>query len=1629
MRKVFFWQDIAGDNKKFEPYRDQINRLISGEYKALSLEKLKYLSPTPIYSIRINREARILFTTFHGKICLLDVVLNHDYHKSKFLKKPGILNAFLGKRSSEEKSLPMRLKGNAAEDFEAYDRIEGIEVAAAGDIKNVALHNYQNQMVEFSEVQDNVLRSSLPLAISGPAGSGKSCVAMSMLINYVRENAGKEGAFPIVYATQSEKLVALMQAMWRENLAEELPPEAIIKFTTIKELYNEQIEEGWTLATSDIFSSWYNDYLYKIKSISKAGSKPSPILTQEKDDVWREFRIISGVSSKEEYLRLGEGQSTVTHELREVIFECNKAYIAHLEHNKLIEHELAILKPSDYKLAIIDEAQDLSYIQLKGLNSFANGQIVYMLGEHQILFDGLSRLAYLQQCFYRSPRPLSLIQLNGTYRSAQAILNVAMTMVKFKYGATGGATDKGEIIELRATGDMAGVEGRTLWLNPENKAELFSLNAEAISGKLAVIRWSEKGAKEARTAIGTPLVFLPAEVKGQEFDTAVLWDPFASAECFKACEKLKAHASGASAAGGKGHRAKKGESDTSFLPYFNELITAITRARKKLVIVHLGDYHKIEPLLEELYKVFPSLNDILCPKKASATMVAKPFGFAAEETLVPAAVDEVHWEEMALRQLILGNEKQAREIFKSTLKRPDADYEAFAIKHRLITSSGKDLKVSAAASMPAKEKLLSLDEIQRRETIRGKGKLHHADKFTFLKSHLELDPSCITNHYVRAWLKDSLNVNDPSFPLEKTLLYWLVTTDAGISVLRLIVYNAAANSDLLNIIPPKAWVNKANIGEKSENQVLLHLLVSSDSGCEILHLLLTKHPKFIDKIPDDAWITAPTTGEKANISALLELQVSVSGRKVLELLLAKKPKYKSLLPISKPVTVKDTTASSELKSAPVPAPSDNIRINVSDEFNTFKHVISLTENTSILDVKNILAKTLSCQVEDIILTNGDPGLNDSTTLKALKESRNKALLNLTVKAKAMPPAQLEESLTPSILLWSAIMRRRTGAIIPLRDIEAFRKAKVFDADFPEPTGIKPKDSKGIPTAISVAELMSFLRDSLRYLGYGGTLNVDLVNKVWGLENKLVISFGEFKRLMELFSLPTSHMIFSAAVRAAFLAAKKPVDGYLDKDQFTIMQHLAQALLPLATDILADAINSSCYGGANGAWAGFLPQEQVIECLKADGRVGAFMISLNGTGQLVISYLTSPEGDEDIGPRIKHEILEINYSVPEGPLDRFILGGINYPSVAEALANSKLFLKHPCVIGALSTVFGSVSSAKVATPKQIPSPWVQFDNLMQAQCGQIDRREFNSEYRSLIELASQRVYLAKDKLDDRDYLKIYNSSAMSRLMVSGDPSNNLRKYAFDGYHGILNYPNTCERLKDKLPGTYLLRASQSKKGSILLSFVSAARITLQCIINPSTEEPGKVVIELSSGSNKTFDSLLDAILTLSSPASEGMVPMLQNALPQYAPISANAMVVPWQELPLYPEPTCEASVGPDSSPVLPMDELPTNSSLISRSSSRLTIAADLEKIIDLVWKSLIDTKIPTIRYTIGGGAATTAPQLRPDTMPFADSVTALPVPALLSQGIFRGNLQALESDLTQLTTALAQLKTAVSATHK
>lgn len=672
MRNVFYWRGVCGDTDLLTSYKPYIDRLLAGDYKGLSLEKLHGVKGLPIYSIRVDNDhekrskksTRLLFTTYKGNIYLLSEVLNHKYKTNRFLKDPKILKAFLAKTGANlDIQIDEKLESSPFSADELKQELGASDDTPAGF---VPLDYYKQQFITLNGRQNEALQTKLPAIIYGSAGSGKTLVALTMLQDYVSRHRDSLTR-PVLYISQSPNLVDEMRKLWQETASPEMQDQVV--FSTYEEFVKKQLPKGYSLATSETFKTWFTHAIQQ----PKYNKCTIPTL----EEVWREFRIRSGYNTDKEYIELGIRKSTLSQEQRALICELYQNYLSELKAKRLVSLELSPWDEQEkYALVIADEAQDFAYGQLKKLFDLAyQGQLAYLLGDHQILFDGKSRLAYLREMFYsfNKDKKASEIELPGTYRCPQRVVSVANQLIALKYAVTGGKADDIET-EMKVNEDAESKRGTVLWVGQSDEAALDALREKAKSRHVAVVT-SPEYINEAKEKFKTGLVFTAEEIKGLEYKTIIVYRPLDNPDCERAAHLLKNQEEITLT---PKNRPKAGQGDESFLPYFNRLVTAVTRTSDELIVVQ-DDRHSIKPISQPLREVFAS----------------EPQG----EKTIPAVVIEAssaeEWEQEAQKLLRQGKETQARAIFIETLKRSDKEFHLFLQKHLPTSLTGNETLLMA----------------------------------------------------------------------------------------------------------------------------------------------------------------------------------------------------------------------------------------------------------------------------------------------------------------------------------------------------------------------------------------------------------------------------------------------------------------------------------------------------------------------------------------------------------------------------------------------------------------------------------------------------------------------------------------------------------------------------------------------------------------------------------------------------------------------------------------------------------------------------------------------------------------------------------------------------------------------
>ncbi len=519
-----------------------INRLLTGNYSQKNLEKL---TGHAIYSFRVSDAARLLFTTKRmgdsHYLLVLDYLPTHDYHKSRFLRS-GVLRHFL------EHHEPDDLIFTSV----SHEEAGALPISPAGETaRGVALDFYHRQFIELTTPQQTALQVPLPAVISGVAGSGKSCIALSLLSSYLLTPNDKGETRRVLYVSQSERLVASMQEAWRQ-LPISVDTTDSVEFVSYPDLVRHRLDaKAPGLVNFASFEAWYQG--------------PS------KKDMYEELRICSGYDEAS-YLALGRRQSLVNSEERQQIYTLYQRY---LDHQATFGYDPAFYtfdETNTYDCIVVDEAQDFSHGANKNLCRLVkNDQIIFCLDSHQQLYDRRSIRPYLLQQLGVDER--HHVQLNTTHRCPPPVVAVANIVIALKHRLVGGIADKHAVTEVVGDNQL------------EGNVQFFTLDALHASGWVA----TEKGThfavvtqaryrEQAQQLFQTDLVLTPEEIKGLEYPIVVAYQ-LCDDDTFKPIRKRL------STLGDKQpiHRAKTDAAE-EFAPVLNGIYTSFMRTQQTLII-------------------------------------------------------------------------------------------------------------------------------------------------------------------------------------------------------------------------------------------------------------------------------------------------------------------------------------------------------------------------------------------------------------------------------------------------------------------------------------------------------------------------------------------------------------------------------------------------------------------------------------------------------------------------------------------------------------------------------------------------------------------------------------------------------------------------------------------------------------------------------------------------------------------------------------------------------------------------------------------------------------------------------------------------------------------------------------
>lgn len=920
MKKLYFWRGALGDQEFLSTHQEALQALIEGTYTAGNLETLK--GHRNIFSYRLNRTERLLFTTLdvagHPYLLLLEHLPTHDYKNSHFLRS-GVLKRYLDLHGEELK--------NSAPTFEPIENIpQALQHIENIDKPPIALDFYKDEFIQLSEVQEEVLKATLPVVISGVAGSGKSCVAMSLITDAVKRYLDHPDGKPrkILYVTESARLADSMKNAWSNlPIAQELPKELTVEFKNYLELMQnlDEIHQHRLVDRAD-FEAGYAEFMKKQQHLAKVtGSKH---LDMDAEALYQEFRICSAYSEKA-YLALGERQSTLAKgQERQSLYTAYTRYITDLEKtNRLHPAFHRFVKTNDYDLIVMDEAQDLSHLQLQNLATLAKDlQIACCIDSHQSLRDALSKRPYLLEMLKRHERDVvSHIELPVTYRCPVKIARVADVLIQAKYHLTGGAADKKEAPSVLPHIEEGAGFGHALIIDTPTLKTWAWLNQQAQGAHFAVVTLPEF-VSEAEQYFQTHRIFTPDQIKGLEYDTVVVFHPFMT----QSMKTIAHHLDDFDPSSQKIHRPKKHEGPNAYVTSFNELLTSVTRAKQTLVIYE-----------EKTRNTAPFLNALLAVLGKTSLVEA--------EHQRATMIDD--WKNEIIRQINHGQIERARQMFHIHMGNSDETFETF-LEHlqqketQVPCPKAKTEESNSSKSMPQEKKVASPEKINPLEQEKkivlpslSTKATPSIDTKTILDLLKDFTPEHLSlflklSDFKSSWYKTPVDYNGRILPLIQHVLF--DTHKLQIFIMVLLSNASDKPSSILTLYAKKFMdsitaveeagrvftsleikilmgfcflIEPALLNQKDKHYLLNHAflsdgteeyientlifwLVGQEIGVEFIDKLFITQPQLFNSIPADLWLKDRSLANLA--SPLYYLALSETGQNLM-LRLFKSPHF------------------------------------------------------------------------------------------------------------------------------------------------------------------------------------------------------------------------------------------------------------------------------------------------------------------------------------------------------------------------------------------------------------------------------------------------------------------------------------------------------------------------------------------------------------------------------------------------------------------------------------------------------------------------------------------------------------------------------------------------------------------
>lgn len=535
--------------------------------------EIKKLTISGLYRAKLDYENRLLFKfgKYNGQtyVLLLEVILNHAYEKSRFLR---------GAKIDEDKLKALKSEKQVSEE-------EMIELNYINH--NTNKFHLLNKALSFDDLQQNIFNLKPPVIIVGSAGSGKTVLTLEKI---------KQLTGNVLYITLSPFLVDNSSRLYFSDYYVNVKQE--VDFLSFKE-YMETLK---VIPGKEVDFKSFNAWLLPRKH--SFGISDAYKLFEEFKGVITGIDITKPFLSKEDYLELGVKQSIFLKSEREKVYDIFTKYLEFLSENNL--HDLNIVSfqwleysRSKYDFIVIDEVQDFTniqlYIVLKSLKT--SGNFMLCGDSNQIVHPNFFSWTNVKTMFYKheiSGENINVLHTN--YRNSSEVTAIANKLLLIK-NARFGSIDKESNFLIESLAENKG--NVNFYVDSQNRRKQLNDSTKR-STKYAVLVMTQGEKAAAKRVFETPLLFSIHEAKGLEYENIILLNFISSHskefnEIASGISKKDLNTKDIDFSRGKD---KSDKSLDAFKFYINSLYVGMTRSIKNLYILESSKKHDILALLD-----------------------------------------------------------------------------------------------------------------------------------------------------------------------------------------------------------------------------------------------------------------------------------------------------------------------------------------------------------------------------------------------------------------------------------------------------------------------------------------------------------------------------------------------------------------------------------------------------------------------------------------------------------------------------------------------------------------------------------------------------------------------------------------------------------------------------------------------------------------------------------------------------------------------------------------------------------------------------------------------------------------------------------------------------------------------